>query len=45
MINVKIEKGKLIRIKKYINIFNDCKHDGYISHGEVISGRATSELK
>jgi len=45
IINVEIEKGKLIRIKKYLNIFDDCKHDSYISHGEVISGRATSELK
>jgi len=45
MKNVEIKKGKLIEIKKYLKIFEDCKHDSYISHGEVISGRATSELK
>jgi GNAT superfamily N-acetyltransferase len=43
--NVTIKKGKIKNIKKYLSIFNECKHDGYISHGEVLCGRATHDLK
>jgi len=44
-LNIEIKKGKLKNINKYLDIFDECKHDNYISHGEVICGRATSELK
>ena len=44
-LNVEIKKGRLKNIKKYLDIFDECKHDNYISHGEVISGRVTSDLK
>jgi GNAT superfamily N-acetyltransferase len=39
-----IKKGKIKNIKKYLSIFNECKHDGYISHGEVLCGRATHDF-
>ena len=43
--NVDIKKGKIKNTEKYLSIFNECKHDGYISHGEVLCGRATHDFK
>jgi len=43
--NVNIKKGRIKNIGKYLSIFNECKHDDYISHGEVLCGRATPDLK
>jgi len=43
--NVDIKKGKIKNIGKYLSIFNECKDDNYISHGEVLYGRATHDLK
>jgi len=43
--NVDIKKGKLKNIGKYLSIFNEVKHDSYISHGEVLCGRATHDMK
>ena len=43
--NVEIKQGEIKHIQKYISIFDECKHDGYISHGEVLCGRATNDLK
>jgi len=43
--SVNIKKGKIKNIGKYLPIFDECKHDGYISHGEVLCGRATHNLK
>jgi GNAT superfamily N-acetyltransferase len=45
ILHVDIKKGKLKNIKKYLDIFNECKHDSYISHGEVLCGRATHAMK
>jgi hypothetical protein len=43
--NLAVTEGKVSNIEKYIAIFDDCKHDAYISHGEVLCGRATHDLK
>jgi GNAT superfamily N-acetyltransferase len=42
---VDIKKGNIKNIGKYLSIFNECKHDSYISHGEVLCGRATHDFK
>ncbi|MDR0655821.1 MAG: GNAT family N-acetyltransferase [Treponema sp.] len=42
---VTIKNGKINNISKYLSIFDECKHDGYISHGEVLCGRATLDFK
>jgi GNAT superfamily N-acetyltransferase/single-stranded DNA-binding protein len=44
-INVGIKRGKTENIEKYLSIFDESKHDSYISHGEVFCGRATHDLK
>jgi GNAT superfamily N-acetyltransferase len=43
--HVSIAEGKNSNIEKYLSIFDDCKHDAYISHSEVLCGRATHDLK
>lgn len=43
--NIDIQKGKVENIGNYLSIFNETKHDKYISHGEVYCGRATHDLK
>lgn len=40
-----VKEGKSSNIEKYISIFDECKHDAYISHGEILCGRATHDLK
>ena len=42
---IDIQKGKAENIGNYLSIFNETKHDQYISHGEVYCGRATHDLK
>jgi ribosomal protein S18 acetylase RimI-like enzyme len=42
---VSITAGKRSNIEKYVSIFDECKQDAYISHGEVLCGRATHDLK
>jgi GNAT superfamily N-acetyltransferase len=42
---VTLQEGKQDNIEKYLSIFNECKHDAYISHGEVLCGRATHDFK
>jgi ribosomal protein S18 acetylase RimI-like enzyme len=44
-ITVNIKKGNIENIEKYLSIFEESKHDNYISHGEVFCGRATHDLK
>jgi GNAT superfamily N-acetyltransferase len=44
-INVDIKRGKTENIEKYLSVFDESKHDSYISHGEVLCGRATHDLK
>lgn len=44
-INVDIKKATLKNIEKYLSIFKETKHDAYISHGEVLCGRATHDFK
>jgi ribosomal protein S18 acetylase RimI-like enzyme len=44
-ITVDIQKGNIENIEKYLSIFDESKHDSYISHGEVFYGRATYDLK
>ncbi|GAB6393282.1 MAG: GNAT family N-acetyltransferase [Treponematales bacterium] len=43
--SVTIGKGKLRNINKYVSLFAGSRHDGYISHGEVLCGRATRDFK
>jgi ribosomal protein S18 acetylase RimI-like enzyme len=43
--NVKIKKATWKNIEKYISIFEEAKHDAYISHGELLCGRATHDFK
>jgi GNAT superfamily N-acetyltransferase len=43
--NVSIKEGKQTNIEHYLSIFNECRHDAYISHGEVLCGRATHDFK
>jgi GNAT superfamily N-acetyltransferase len=43
--NIEIKKGKLTNIEEYLSIFDECKHNNYISHGEIIYGRASSGFK
>jgi len=43
--NVEVKVGKAQNIEKYLTIFNESKHDNYISHGEVYYGRATHDMK
>jgi GNAT superfamily N-acetyltransferase len=42
---IAIQKGSIANIEQYLAIFDEAKHDGYISHGEVYCGRATHDLK
>jgi ribosomal protein S18 acetylase RimI-like enzyme len=44
-VDVDVKKGNIENIKKYLSIFEESKHDSYISHGEVFCGRATHNLK
>ncbi|MDR2424009.1 MAG: GNAT family N-acetyltransferase [Prevotellaceae bacterium] len=44
-ITVTLQEGKEENIEKYLSIFNECKHEDYISHGEVLCGRATHNFK
>jgi GNAT superfamily N-acetyltransferase len=44
-ISVDLKKGNIKNIEKYLSIFDESKHDSYISHGEVFCGRATHDLK
>jgi GNAT superfamily N-acetyltransferase len=43
--DISIKEGIKSNIEKYVSIFDGCKHDAYISHGEVLCGRATHDLK
>jgi N-acetylglutamate synthase-like GNAT family acetyltransferase len=43
--NAIVKEGKKSNIEKYISIFDECKHDAYLSHSEVLYGRATHDLK
>jgi len=42
---VRIKNGRLRNIKRYLSIFNETKSDDYISHSEVIGGRATGNMR
>ncbi|MDR0561460.1 MAG: GNAT family N-acetyltransferase [Spirochaetaceae bacterium] len=42
---ITLQEGKQENIEKYLSIFNECKHESYISHGEVLCGRATHNFK
>jgi GNAT superfamily N-acetyltransferase len=44
-VNVSIREGKQENIERYLSIFSECRHDAYISHGEVLCGRATNDFK
>jgi GNAT superfamily N-acetyltransferase len=44
-VNVSIREGKQENIEQYLSIFRECRHDAYISHGEVLCGRATNDFK
>ncbi|GHV67946.1 hypothetical protein FACS1894199_14400 [Bacteroidia bacterium] len=45
LINMELKRGRTENIERYLSIFDEAKHNSYISHGEVICGRATHDLK
>jgi N-acetylglutamate synthase-like GNAT family acetyltransferase len=44
-VNISIREGKQENIEQYLSIFSECRHDAYISHGEVLYGRVTNDFK